>query len=164
MLADYARFEETNTSLSNVWRLGWAALDEVGQRRTLRRRRCCHHLGAACSRLVGRVGLMSFGTEAALLLALLGVGVGAFGTLVGAGGGFILTPVLLLIYPHDSARTLTAISLAVVFFNALSGSIAYGRQRRIDYRSGLVFGAATLPARSVVRSWLATRPGGFSIC
>ena len=88
---------------------------------------------------------MKFGTETALLLALLGVGVGAFGTLVGAGGGFILTPVLLLLYPHDSARTLTAISLAVVFFNALSGSVAYARQRRIDYRSGLVFGAATLP-------------------
>jgi uncharacterized protein len=88
---------------------------------------------------------MGFGVETALLLGLLGVGVGAFGTLVGAGGGFILTPVLLLLYPHDSPRTLTAISLAVVFFNAASGSLAYARQGRIDYRSGLVFGAATLP-------------------
>ncbi len=70
---------------------------------------------------------------------------GAFGTLIGAGGGFILTPILLLLYPHDSPQTLTAISLAVVFFNAASGSVAYMRQRRIDYRSGLVFAAATLP-------------------
>jgi uncharacterized protein len=29
--------------------------------------------------------------------------------------------------------------------NATSGTIAYGRQRRIDLRSGLVFGIATLP-------------------
>jgi len=88
---------------------------------------------------------VTFAAGTAILLGLVGVAVGAFGTLVGAGGGFILTPVLLLLYPHDSARTLTAISLAVVFFNALSGSLAYARQRRIDYRSGLVFGAATLP-------------------
>jgi uncharacterized protein len=86
-----------------------------------------------------------FTTETAILLGVLGLGVGAFGTLVGAGGGFILTPVLLLLYPHDSAQTLTAISLAVVFFNAVSGSIAYARQKRIDYHSGLVFGAATIP-------------------
>lgn len=88
---------------------------------------------------------MPFDATTAVLLALLGVGVGAFGTIVGAGGGFVLTPVLLLLYPHDSARTLTAISLAVVFFNAASGSVAYLRQRRVDVRSGLVFAAATLP-------------------
>jgi uncharacterized membrane protein YfcA len=88
---------------------------------------------------------VSFDVETAILLGLLGLGVGAFGTLVGAGGGFILTPILLLLYPHDSPRTLTAISLAVVFFNAVSGSVAYARQRRIDYRSGVVFGVATIP-------------------
>ncbi len=79
------------------------------------------------------------------LLVLLGLGVGALGTLVGAGGGFLLAPVLLLVYPHDSPRTLTAISLAAVWANSTSGSLAYARQRRIDVRSGLVFGAATLP-------------------
>ncbi len=31
-----------------------------------------------------------------LLLALLGIGTGAYGVLVGAGGGFILGPILLL--------------------------------------------------------------------
>ena len=33
---------------------------------------------------------------------------------------------------------LTAISLAVVFFNALSGVPAYAIMRRIDYKSGLM--------------------------
>ena len=78
-------------------------------------------------------------------LHLLGFGVGAFGTVVGAGGGFILTPILLLLYPHDSARTLTAISLTAVFFNASSGTVAYARQRWTDFRSGIVFALATLP-------------------
>jgi len=88
---------------------------------------------------------MSVSVQALVLLALLGVAVGAFGTLVGAGGGFILTPVLLVLYPTASATTITSISLVVVFFNALSGSIAYARQRRIDYRSGVAFAVATIP-------------------
>jgi uncharacterized membrane protein YfcA len=79
------------------------------------------------------------------LLVLLGLAVGAVGTLVGAGGGFLLAPVLLVAYPHDSPQTLTAVSLGAVWANSTSGSIAYARQRRIDIRSGVVFGAATIP-------------------
>ena len=70
---------------------------------------------------------------------------GPYGTLIGAGGGFVLMPLLLLLYPHEPPENLTAISLAVVFCNALSGSIAYARMRRIDYRSGLMFAAAATP-------------------
>lgn len=82
---------------------------------------------------------------AAVLLALLGFAVGVFGTLVGAGGGFILTPVLLLVYPQSTPALITAVSLIAVFFNAGSGSIAYARQRRIDFRSGAVFAVCALP-------------------
>ena len=39
---------------------------------------------------------MRFSAETAVLLGLIGFGVGAFGTLIGPGGGFILTPILLL--------------------------------------------------------------------
>jgi len=86
-----------------------------------------------------------FTLSTALLLCLLGFAVGAFGTLVGAGGGFILTPVLLLLYPSSTPELITAISLLVVFFNASSGTAAYARQHRVDYRSGLIFAACTLP-------------------
>lgn len=75
----------------------------------------------------------------------LGFFIGTFGTLIGAGGGFILMPILLLVYPQASPETVTSISLAVVFFNAFSGSFAYARMKRIDYKSGLLFGLATIP-------------------
>ncbi len=78
-------------------------------------------------------------------LACLGVVVGGFGTLVGAGGGFLLVPVLLLLYPERDPDTITAMSLLVVFANAASGSAAYGWQGRIDFRSGGWFALATLP-------------------
>ena len=75
----------------------------------------------------------------------LGIGIGTLGTLIGAGGGFILLPILAILSPQEPTGTLTATSLAVVAANATSGAIAYGRQRRIDLRSGLAFAIATLP-------------------
>src|SRR5262249_32641771 len=84
-----------------------------------------------------------------LWLLPIGVLIGAFGTLIGAGGGFVLTPMLLLVYPHESPEVITSISLAVVFLNALSGSVAYARMQRIDYRSGVLFALATIPGAIV---------------
>jgi uncharacterized membrane protein YfcA len=80
-----------------------------------------------------------------LALIPLGAFAGAYGTLIGAGGGFVLVPALLLIYPEAAPETITSISLAVVFFNALSGTLAYARSGRIDYKAGIVFSLATLP-------------------
>lgn len=78
-------------------------------------------------------------------LLVIGFGVGTFGTLVGAGGGFLLVPLLALLEPALPAESITSISLAVVAMNATSGAVAYARQRRIDYRSGIAFALATLP-------------------
>lgn len=78
-------------------------------------------------------------------LAPLGLLVGAYGTLVGAGGGSVLVPVLLLLLPSESPATITSMSLAVVFFNAYSGTIAYVRMRRVDFRAGVLFTLAGLP-------------------
>lgn len=80
-----------------------------------------------------------------LWLVPLGALVGAFGTLVGAGGGFVLVPVLLLVYPDKKPETITAMSLLVVCANATSGTLAYARQKRVDYRSGIAFAIATFP-------------------
>ena len=81
----------------------------------------------------------------ALWLLPLGLFVGTFGTLIGAGGGFILVPVLLFLYPNEAPATITTISLIVVFFNAVSGSLAYARTKRIDLKTGVIFALAAVP-------------------
>jgi uncharacterized membrane protein YfcA len=80
-----------------------------------------------------------------LWLPLLGLIIGAFGTFIGAGGGFLVVPILLLLYPNESPEVITSVSLIVVFFSATSGSLAYARMKGIDYKSGLLFSIATIP-------------------
>jgi len=90
-----------------------------------------------------------------ITFVFLGVVVGSFGTLIGAGGGFLLTPILLICYPTMPAQTITAISMTTVFFNSSSGSVAYARMKRIDYKTGVIFAAATLPG-SIIGTILTT--------
>ena len=64
----------------------------------------------------------------------------------------MIVPILLLGYgfpPQQAVGT----SLAVVFLNALSGSIAYMAQRRVLYRMGTAFAAATIPG-ALLGAWL----------
>ena len=86
-------------------------------------------------------------------LLLLGLAVGCFGTLIGAGGGFILAPILLFMYPAALPDQLAAVSLAVVFANATVGSITYWLRDRVDVRSALTFAAAAIPA-AVAGVWI----------
>ena len=74
----------------------------------------------------------------------LGLFVGAYGSLVGAGGGFILVPLFLLAYnlePKIAAGT----SMAIVFANACSGALAYLRIGKVDLKTGILFALATFP-------------------
>ncbi len=83
----------------------------------------------------------------------IGFFIGTYGTLIGAGGGFLLVPLLIFLFPQDSSSAITAASLAVIFVNASSGAFAYARMRRISYRTGLLFAAATIPG-ALVGSYL----------
>lgn len=82
---------------------------------------------------------------------VLGIGVGTVGALLGLGGGFILVPIFMLfmIAPHGSTFTtvqqVVGTSLFAVFCNAISGTFAYIRQRRIFMRAAVPFALATLP-------------------
>jgi uncharacterized membrane protein YfcA len=80
-----------------------------------------------------------------VLLAGMGVLVGCLGTLIGAGGGFMLVPLLLFMYPSLQPDTITAVSMAIVACNALSGTVAYAGARRIDYKAGIQFAGFTIP-------------------
>lgn len=90
-------------------------------------------------------GLIFKSMDNYIVLIVVGFLVGTLGTLIGAGGGFILIPVLLLFHPELTPEVMTAISIAVVGSNAISGSIAYARMKRIDYKAGLIFAAFTIP-------------------
>src|SRR5918996_4306397 len=79
-------------------------------------------------------------------LLIIGTTIGGYGTLIGAGGGFLLVPILLFLYPADDTATVTSLSLAIVALNALSGSAAYARMRRIDYEMAGLLSLATVPA------------------
>ncbi|MBU2700844.1 putative membrane protein YfcA [Sporomusaceae bacterium BoRhaA] len=88
-----------------------------------------------------------------LAYLVLGFAIGTFGTLVGIGGGVILIPIFLLIFnwaPQQAIGT----SLTVVFLNALSGSIAYIRQKKVYYDAAIRFSLATLPG-AIIGSYLA---------
>lgn len=98
--------------------------------------------------------------DAAAILAFIvfGLVVGTYGTLIGAGGGFIIVPVLVLLlgWRHEQA---VATSLFVVTANAASGSVSYLRQKRVDIITGLQFAAAAIPG-AVVGSFFVTALSG----
>ena len=80
----------------------------------------------------------------ALLLIIIGSGVGILGTLIGVGGGFIVVPILLIFYGFTPQHAIGT-SMVVVFLNALSGTFSYMVQKRIDYEIGIKFSVAAVP-------------------
>jgi uncharacterized protein len=70
--------------------------------------------------------------------------VASYGTLVGAGGGFLLVPIFLLV--RDFSHPVAAgTSLAIVTANALSATLGFYREGKIDFRAGIVFALFTVP-------------------
>lgn len=81
----------------------------------------------------------------AIILLIVGLLIGTLGTIIGAGGGFLLVPLLILTCPDLKPEIITAISIAIVASNAISGTIAYARAKRIDYKAGILFALFTIP-------------------
>jgi uncharacterized membrane protein YfcA len=79
---------------------------------------------------------------------LVGLGAAAYGTLIGAGGGFIMSPVLLIFFGKSPVAA-AATSLTAVVFNAITAVLTYHQQRRIDYYTGVRFAAAMVPGALV---------------
>ncbi|MCO6497422.1 MAG: sulfite exporter TauE/SafE family protein [Chitinophagaceae bacterium] len=83
--------------------------------------------------------------DSIVVLIIIGFLIGTLGTMIGAGGGFILVPFMLLAFPSFSAEVITAVSIAVVAANATSGSAAYVRSKRVDFKAGIIFAVCTIP-------------------
>ena len=78
------------------------------------------------------------------VLPVLGLVVGVFGTMVGIGGGFLVVPILIVAFGFEP-RIAVGTSLVYVFFNALSGSLGYLKQKRVNIHMGLMFAILTIP-------------------
>lgn len=87
-----------------------------------------------------------------LLLLAIGIIAGGYGIIVGAGGGFIFVPALLLILDMPPAIAAGS-GLLVVLINSLSGVFGYARQKRIHYKTGIVLSISAVPG-TILGVWL----------
>lgn len=92
----------------------------------------------------------------ALELVGLGLLIGAVSPTFGIGGGLLTVPVLILLFGFSSVAA-TSTSLGVILFSSVAGSLAYIRERRIDYRVAVYFMICAVPgsvAGGLVSEWL----------
>jgi uncharacterized protein len=75
-----------------------------------------------------------------------GIIIGIIGSITGIGGGFILMPILLILFPEKSPSELTAVTMTVIFVNSISGSISKIKLKKINYRDGILFSICSIPA------------------
>jgi hypothetical protein len=80
----------------------------------------------------------------ALLVLVIGFIVGVPSSMVGLGGGFIIVPVLILFFQLP-AKNAIAISLVAICGTTFSSTLGYVRQRRVDYKLGLLYDILDVP-------------------
>jgi len=74
--------------------------------------------------------------------------VGIVSSMIGVGGGFLIVPILVLIYAI-STHLAVGTSVVMIIFAALSSAFAYARQRRIDYSLGLILATGSIPSAAL---------------
>ncbi|MEM3040655.1 MAG: sulfite exporter TauE/SafE family protein, partial [Nitrososphaerota archaeon] len=85
-----------------------------------------------------------------IFLILLGFLVGIVSSMVGVGGGVFIVPALILIFESEfTSQVAVGTSLAVIVFTSLASTLAYSRQKRIDYKVGFVSAVTTVPGASL---------------
>jgi uncharacterized protein len=87
---------------------------------------------------------VTMGFLVAVVVFHTGILIGIVGTLIGAGGGFIHVPVLIIFYGFSPQHAIGT-SMAVVMLNAISGTFSYIAQKRIDYEIAIKFAVAASP-------------------
>ena len=81
---------------------------------------------------------------AALGLVALGFCASGYGVLIGSGGGFIVAPLLIILFGMDH-NVAVGTSLFTVALASISGSVSYLYLKRVDLRSAFLFSMAAIP-------------------
>ncbi len=84
--------------------------------------------------------------EEALLLILAGVLIGSYSVSIGAGGGFLIAPLLLLRYPEAEPEAITTASLTAVVITSVASSAIVIPERRVDMPVALAIAGIAAPA------------------
>ncbi|WP_096190065.1 sulfite exporter TauE/SafE family protein [Evansella halocellulosilytica] len=80
-----------------------------------------------------------------ILLLLLGLVAAILGSIMGLGGGIIIVPALMILSSYTTVlegitpQVAVGTSLLVMIFTGLSSTLAYMKQKKVDYQSGLIF-------------------------
>ncbi len=80
-----------------------------------------------------------------LFFIIVGFFTAMLGTIIGAGGGLIFVPLFMYWFPQWSPSMIVGTSLFAVMCNAISGSLAYIRQKKVFISAALIFSLATFP-------------------
>jgi len=101
-----------------------------------------------------------------VFLVLLGLIAAMFGSIVGLGGGIIIVPALILLGPALTGAeidhaTAVGTSLAVLIFTALASTTSFAKQKRVDFRSGLLLFITSGPAAMLGSALTGSFQGGI---
>ncbi|MFD1426817.1 putative membrane protein YfcA [Kroppenstedtia sanguinis] len=94
-----------------------------------------------------------------ILFLVIGLVSGTIGAIVGLGGGIITVPAMLFLashFPeagHITPQMAVGTSLVVVIITALSSTLSYARQKRVDFSSGWGFFGGSGPG-AILGAWL----------
>lgn len=88
-----------------------------------------------------------------IILILIGFSVSVVGTIIGAGGGFLIMPILLIFYDFDP-KIAIGTTLFFVFFTATSGTISNLRKRKINIKVAIILSSASIPGIILGSTWL----------
>ncbi|UTR11636.1 sulfite exporter TauE/SafE family protein [Evansella sp. LMS18] len=80
-----------------------------------------------------------------ILLVILGFAAAILGSIMGLGGGIIIVPALMVLSAYTvffegiTPQTAVGTSLLVMIFTGLSSTLAYMKQKTVDYKAALIF-------------------------
>lgn len=89
--------------------------------------------------------LLELSALEAAALVLAGFAIGAYASSIGAGGGFLLAPLLLWRYPAAAPAAVTTAALSVVVVSSGLAALLAARERAIDVPLAGTLAAAALP-------------------